>query len=59
MELLDGEEELAIRNQLRDEAAAKCSDQKALFGQCVGEAKFAMLRCRKEMTIWNECLKSQ
>jgi hypothetical protein len=60
MELLDGAEEKRIRNQLRDEAAAKCSDEKALFGQCVASAKIStVLWCRGQMSNWNNCLKSQ
>ena len=59
MDLLDREEEKEIRNRLRDEASAKCSDHKAIFGQCVSSAKIAtVIWCRKEMNAWNDCLKS-
>ena len=58
MQLLDLEEEKELRNTLRDEAAAKCSDQKAIFGQCVSSAKIAtVVLCRKELRDWNDCLK--
>lgn len=57
MELLDLKEEKALRKQLTNEAAAKCSDEKAKFGQCVASTTFPNVFCRKELATWNTCLK--